>query len=175
MPKTIVDAYKEAAELLSRLKITTAPTPVEKIAKELGAQIRFAPFDEEISGMIHVKNGTIVIGVNALHHPNRQRFTIAHELGHLVLHKDKITSHVHIDKGFPAALMRDTRSASGTDTVEVQANQFASELLVPQALLDKELAGKAAFDMEDEKPLEELAKKFRVSKQAIQYKILSRA
>lgn len=175
MPKTNVDAYKEAAELLSRLKMTTVPTPVEKIAKELGAQIRFAPFDEEISGMIHVKDGTIVIGVNALHHPNRQRFTIAHELGHLVLHKEKITSHVHIDKGFPAALMRDTRSATGTDTVEVQANQFASELLVPQALLDKELAGRAAIDMEDEKSLEDLSRKFKVSKQAIQYRILSRA
>src|SRR5258708_22690641 len=175
MTKKNVDAYSEAAELLSRLKIPTEPTPVEKIAKELGAQIRFAPFDEEISGMIHVKDGAIVIGVNALHHPPRQRFTIAHELGHLVLHKDKITSHVHIDKGFPAALMRDTRSAAGTDTVEVQANQFASELLVPQALLDKELAGRAVIDMEDEKPLEELAKKFKVSKQAIQYKILSRA
>lgn len=175
MPKTNVDAYNEAAELLKRLKITTAPTPVEKIAKELGAQIRFAPFDEEISGMIHVKDGTIVIGVNALHHPNRQRFTIAHELGHLVLHREIITSHVHIDKGFPAALMRDTRSAAGTDTVEVQANQFASELLVPIALLDKELAGRAAIDMEDEKALEDLAKKFKVSKQAIQYRILSRA
>ena len=78
MPKTKIDAYSEAVDLLSRLKITTAPTPVEKIAKELGAQIRFAPFDEEISGMLHVKEGTIVIGDNALHHPNRQRYTIAH-------------------------------------------------------------------------------------------------
>ena len=47
MPKTNIDAYSEATDFLSRLKITTAPTPVEKIAKELGAQIRFAPFDEE--------------------------------------------------------------------------------------------------------------------------------
>jgi len=171
MPKTNIDAHSEAVDLLSRLKITTAPTPIEKIAKELGAQIRFAPFDEEISGMIHVQDGTIVIGVNALHHPNRQRFTMAHELGHLVLHKDKITSHVHIDKGFPAALMRDTRSALGTDAVEVQANQFASELLVPQTLLDKELAGRPSIDMEDEKTVEELAKKFRVSKQVIQNKL----
>ena len=171
MPKTNVDAAKEATELLGRLKITTAPTPVERIAKELGAQIRFAPFDQEISGMIHVQDGTIVIGVNALHHPNRQRFTIAHEIGHLIMHKEKVTAHVHIDKGFEAKLMRDTRSAAGTDAVEVQANHFASVLLVPQALLDEELARRAAIDMEDEKSLEDLARKFKVSKQVIQYRL----
>lgn len=44
---------------------------------------------------------------------------------------------------------------------------------MPQALIEQALAGKQ-FDIEDEKPIEELAKKFRVSKQALEYRIRNR-
>lgn len=167
-----VDPSTAAQELLSRLGILQVPTPVEKIAKALGAVVRFSPFDMELSGMIHIKDGVIIIGVNSLHHPNRQRFTIAHELGHLELHRDMITSNVHVDKNFPG-LMRDAVSATGTESIEIQANQFASELLMPRSLIDQALAGKQ-FDIDDSGPIEELAKKFRVSKQALEYKIRNR-
>lgn len=160
-----------AQELLARLGIKVMPTPVEKIAKALGAQVRFSPFDTELSGMIYIKEGVPIIGVNSLHHPNRQRFTIAHELGHLELHRDMITSNVHVDKNFPA-LMRDQNSATGTEKVEIEANQFASELLMPRAFIEDVLRGKQ-FDIDDEGPIEELAKKFRVSRQALEYRIRS--
>jgi Zn-dependent peptidase ImmA (M78 family) len=158
-----------ARELLSRLGIQATPTPVEKIAKALGAQVRFSPFDDELSGMVYIKEGVPIIGVNSLHHPNRQRFTIAHELGHLELHREMITSAVHVDKNFPA-LMRDPVAATGTERIEIDANQFAAELLMPRASIEIALAGKT-FDIDDDSPIEELAKKFRVSKQALEYRI----
>ena len=96
--------------------------------------MRFSPFDDELSGMVYIKEGTPIIGVNSLHHPNRQRFTIAHELGHLELHRPMITSSVHVDKNFPA-LMRDPRTATGTERIEIDANRFAAELLMPGARL----------------------------------------
>ena len=164
--------YLRAQKLLARLGIQSVPTPVEKVAKALGAQVRFSPFDEELSGMVHVKDGVPIIGVNSLHHPNRQRFTIAHELGHLELHRPMITSSVHVDKNFPA-LMRDPASATGTERVEIEANQFAAELLMPRRLIEQALAGKQ-FDIEDDGPIEELAKKFRVSKQAVEYRVRNR-
>jgi Zn-dependent peptidase ImmA (M78 family) len=145
------------------------PIPVEKIAKARGVQVRFSPFDKELSGTVYIKDGVPIIGVNSLHHPNRQRFTIAHELGHFELHRPTITTNVHVDKDFPA-LMRDPKSATGTERLEIQANQFAAELLMPSKLIKQELAGKQ-FDIEDERPIEELAKKFRVSKQALEYRI----
>lgn len=80
-----------------------------------------------------------------------------------------ISQAVHVDKQFPV-LMRDAVSATATDIVEIQANQFAAELLMPADLLEQELA-KKPFDIDDERPLEELAKKFRVSKQALEYRI----
>src|SRR3954468_5662199 len=99
MPKSQTDnPFVRAEELLARLSIKAFPTPVEKIAKLLSAQVRFAPLDEELSGMIYIKNGIPIIGVNSLHHPNRQRFSIGHELGHLELHRDMITTNIHVDK-----------------------------------------------------------------------------
>jgi Zn-dependent peptidase ImmA (M78 family) len=55
--------------------------PVDRIAKGLGAQLRFSPLDEELSGMIYISDGTPIIGINSLHHPNRQRFSIGYEIG----------------------------------------------------------------------------------------------
>ena len=92
--------------------------------------------------------------------------------GHLELHRDMITSSVHVDKNFPV-LMRDTKAATGIELVEIQANQFAAELLMPQAKLDEALASKP-FDIDDDDPIEELAKKFKVSKQALEYRIRNR-
>ena len=89
--------------------------------------------------MIYIKDGVPIIGVNSLHHPNRQRYTIAHELGHLELHRQLITSEVHVDKGFPV-LMRDPKSATGTELHEIEANQFAAELLMPRTLIEQALA-----------------------------------
>jgi Zn-dependent peptidase ImmA (M78 family) len=171
MPKTekVKSPYECAEEVLHQFSIKSIPSPVEKIAKALGAQVRFAAFDDELSGMVHIKDGVAIIGINALHHPNRQRFTIAHELGHLQLHRDMITSAVHVDKEFPA-LMRDANSATGMERVEIEANQFAAALLMPRPMILQVLAG-SQFDIDDEGPLDELAKKFRVSKQALDYRI----
>jgi Zn-dependent peptidase ImmA (M78 family) len=164
--------YVRAQELLARLDITSAPIPVEKIAKAQRAQVRFAPFDDELSGMVYIKDGVPIIGVNSLHHPNRQRFTIAHELGHLEFDREMITNTIHVDKGFPG-LMRDLKSATGTEMIEIRANQFAAELLMPITLIEQALAGNQS-DIDDDEPIEKLAKKFRVSKQALEYRIRNR-
>lgn len=164
-----VKPYERAQQLLARLEIKDAPVPLEKIAKALGAQLRFSPLDSELSGMVYIKDGTPIIGVNSLHHPNRQRFTIAHEIGHLELHKDEISKAVHVDKDFPV-LMRDQKAATGTDQLEIEANQFAAELLMPKKLIDEAIKG-GLPDIDTDIPLEELAKKFRVSKQALEYRI----
>lgn len=145
------------------------PVPVEKIAKWFGAQVKFSPLDEELSGMVYIKSDTPIIGVNSLHHPNRQRFTIAHELGHLILHRGRLINQVHVDKKFPV-LMRDASASIGAELMEIEANNFAASLLMPTDLIARELR-KQRFDIDDDQPIERLAKKFRVSKQALEYRI----
>jgi Zn-dependent peptidase ImmA (M78 family) len=165
------DQPTPAETLLDELAIRSAPIPVDRIAKSLGAVVRFSPLDEELSGMIYIKENIIIIGVNSLHHPNRQRFTIAHEIGHLKLHRNLITTAVHVDKDFLVpVLMRGATASLGTQKIEIEANAFAADLLMPRFLLDQSLSGKI-FDIDDDKPLEELAKKFRVSKKMVEYRI----
>lgn len=160
-----------ANKLLASLRVHDIPVPVEKIAKSLGARVRFAPFDEELSGFVFIKDGVPIIGVNSLHHPNRQRFTIAHEIAHLQLHPDQITTEVHVDKQFAEpVLKRDGSSATGSAPTEVEANQFAAALLMPAAILNRILE-EAPIDIEDETSIEEWAKQFLVSKAALQYRI----
>ena len=163
------DFATEVRNLLRVHHIEVAPVPVESIATALGADVRYSPFDEELSGMVYIKGTTPIIGVNSVHHPHRQRFTIAHEVGHLLLHRDLIANQVHIDKRFPV-LMRDENSATGTQRMEMEANSFAAELLMPRFLLVPMLR-RNGFDIDDERPLEELARKFRVSKLALDYRI----
>ena len=160
---------RRVQEILDQNQVTSPPVPVERIAEKMSAQLRFSPLDEELSGMVFVKDGTPIIGVNALHHPNRQRFTIAHECGHLVLHRAQITKEVHVDKAFPM-LMRDAVSAASVDVMEIEANLFASELLMPAFLLAEAL-GDASFDIDDDATVSALARRFRVSLSAMQFRL----
>lgn len=160
---------KAAIELLEKLKITKAPVAVDKVAKYLGAVVLPAPLDDEISGMVFVKEKVPVIAVNSLHHSNRQRFSIAHEIGHLVLHRQHIESGVHVDKQY-RVLMRDSRSSRGIDDMEIAANQFAAELLMPRAILERMLE-EDVLDLDDDELLESLSTRFKVSKQAMSHRL----
>jgi Zn-dependent peptidase ImmA (M78 family) len=162
---------QEARKILEELEITRPPVPVEKIARHLGAQLRFSPLDGEISGMIYIKDGVPIIGINSLHHPNRQRFTIAHECGHLLLHRPLITHEIHVDKKFPV-LRRDDKSATGTEKIEIQANQFAAELTMPHVLLLAEL-GNNIVDIDDSALIERLAQQFKMSTDAMKIRVVN--
>lgn len=159
--------------ILHDLGVRAPPVPVDRIARNLGAQLRYSPLDEQLSGMIYISGQTPIIGINSLHHPNRQRFSIAHEVAHLVLHRQQlIPGKVHVDKEFKVQFMtlnRDETSALGTDRIEIEANQFAAELLMPTAWFLDALGNKP-FDIDNEGPIEELAKKFRVSRQALDFR-----
>jgi len=159
----------EANKILREYGITSAPVPVDAIARHMGVDVRFSALDDELSGMIFIKDGRAIIGVNRLHHPNRQRFTIAHELGHFVMHKPLITNEVHVDKQFKV-LMRDSSAGAGSQREEVEANQFAAALLMPEALVLKGIA-EHTFDIDDANPLAELAKQFKVSRQTMEYRV----
>jgi Zn-dependent peptidase ImmA (M78 family) len=156
--------------LLDEHGIDGPPIPVDKLARAMGAKIRFSPLDDELSGLVYIKDGVPIIGLNSLHHPNRQRFSLAHEIAHLHLHREQITSSVHVDKRFTQALRRDATSSAGTDKIEIEANQFAAALLMPKHILEKLLVD-APIDIEDEKPIEDLAKKFHVSTTTLQYRL----
>src|SRR3546814_596320 len=74
------------------------PVPIEQIAKREGIKVELATLDDELSGMSFIKNGVAVIVLNLSHHPNRRRFTLAHEIGHHLMHVPYLINNVHVDK-----------------------------------------------------------------------------
>jgi Zn-dependent peptidase ImmA (M78 family) len=162
-------AREQARALVEKLGLKAPPVPVEKLAKALGVKVEYNPFDDELSGMAFLRDGKPVIGVNANHHPNRQRFTIAHELGHILLHRSRLDAAVLIDKN-KNFIPRDAISAEGTDPVEVEANAFASELLMPVKLV-RQVLSESTRDLHDDEYLIALAKRFRVSLAAFQFRL----
>ncbi|WP_068874777.1 MULTISPECIES: ImmA/IrrE family metallo-endopeptidase [unclassified Phenylobacterium] len=162
-------ARKAAQDLLNAFSVRGAPVPVEKMIKARGIALQYAPLDEELSGMAFIKDGVGIIGVNALHHPNRQRFTAAHELAHHVLHAPEITEMMHVDRGF-RVLHRDQLAAQGTDPLEIDANAFASELLMPRQFLI-EAIGDAGIDVDDDAAVQALARRFKVSASAMRNRL----
>jgi Zn-dependent peptidase ImmA (M78 family) len=162
---------EEAQALLDKLEIRSIPVPLDRIARALGARVSYTPLDEELSGMVFIKDSIPIIGVNSLHPLHRQRFTLAHEIAHLHLHRHAITQAVHVDKRFSeTVLRRDQKSSTGTDEKEIEANQFAAALLMPMEKLFEALE-EAELDVEDEQALDDLARRFKVSKATLQYRI----
>lgn len=162
-------AREAASAILRDFGVKGAPVPIERIIKARNIVLQYAPLEEDLSGMAYIKDGVGIIGINALHHPNRQRFSAAHELAHHELHAPKIREAVHIDKGL-RVLLRDDVSSQGVDPFEIEANAFASELLMPREFLASALDA-GGLDFEDDAGIEALAKKFRVSTSAMRFRL----
>jgi Zn-dependent peptidase ImmA (M78 family) len=126
------------------------------------------PFSGEISGIVHRNSdGSAVIGVNSSHPIQRQRFTIAHEIGHLLLHADE---KLHVDKNFPIGL-RDATSGKSVNENEIEANQFAAALLMPRDLIAEDI--KPFIGKDVLLAIRKLAKKYKVSEQAMSIRLSS--
>ncbi|WID95166.1 ImmA/IrrE family metallo-endopeptidase [Bosea vestrisii] len=166
---SVVEARAAARTIIAEFPVRAAPVPVERIVKARGIVLQYAPLADELSGMAYIRDGVRIIGVNALHHPNRQRFTIAHELAHHELHPEQLREEVHLDKAF-RVMMRDDVAAQGVDLWEIEANAFAAELLMPHAFL-KDVVDPVGLDLDDDERLESLARKFRVSTSALRYRL----
>ena len=158
--------------LLANHKVLNSPVPVEAIARALEIEIKLDKVDDDLSGFIvrDKQSRKAIIGANKSHHPHRQRFTIAHELGHFLLHEGHM---IHLDEKGDALRvnLRNSESARGEDNDEKEANLFAAELLMPAAFLRTDLHGKDLDLLGDSDFLEKLAKKYKVSTQALIFRL----
>lgn len=117
--------------ILAEHEIVAPPINPVTIARERGVNVVFVAFAEgsrDVSGFYDCEENAIF--VNRDEYPLRQTFTVAHELGHKVLHEEWAKSADY------RVLLRDT-TLDDQDFREKEANAFAAALLMPRALVDR--------------------------------------
>lgn len=156
----MISRYLEAKaeKILIDLGLMSLPIDIKTCAEKMAVIVSPADLGADVSGIFVLKNGTAHIGYKADDGENRIRFTIAHELGHFVLHSKE--KPLFVDKT-QLAFHRDTNSSSGELRHEREANAFAAALLMPKRLIEQELKNSP------DRPISELANKFKVSTQAM--------
>ncbi len=160
-------AEARAMELLEETKTIQPPVPVEKIAASRGAQLTYTAFEGDVSGILYRESNRVLIGVNSTHAPTRQRFTIAHEIGHLLMHEGR---PVVVDRLVRVNInLRDGTSSKE----ENEANAFAAELLMPRKLIASEIDRflQRTRPVVPKELVDELASTFRVSAEAMSYRL----
>ena len=132
-----------ARKILKDTKITEAPVSLWRVIKHLqsSSDLSVMPygFGDKVSGMLVMVDESATIGYNNSQHWHRRRFTIAHEIGHLI--------------------MGHTCNDNFSDYREKEANEFAAELLMPLAVLKK--------DFKQIGVLKTLAERYIVSEEAM--------
>lgn len=169
MPKLTNKRIETEAEK-QRLRVKqTLPIDVRAIAALNNLTVTAQPLEDEVSGMLVVRpEDGGAIGVNETHVLTRQRFTLAHEIGHFVLHRG--SNSVFVD----AAPVFYRKEGTGTDLVvqqEREANRFAAALLMPEELV-RERVNARQLDPFDEAGVKKLAAEFGVSPQAMTYRLM---
>lgn len=145
--------------------LSERPVKLAALARDLGLTVISATLPAGISGEIRPSKevtGKYEIRVNRHDAPVRQRFTVAHEIAHFLLHKDAIGSGIEDD-----ALYRSNLS----NFREAEANRLAAILLIPDkqleiALSEAKLLGFDAKDLPNH-----LAKEFNVSEAAMKIRL----
>lgn len=146
-------SVKSANDVLHRYWDGSLPVDPMQIARSMGITVTAKPFLDH-SGHYQRNNGSPVILYNSSEPTVRQRFTVAHEIGH----------HVNGDTDAP----RDTSaqfSSASWDPIEVAANRFAAALLMPGEYVRYAVFRDGITD------LRVLAQMFGVSTVAMQYRL----
>ena len=172
--------------------LSCKPIPVESVAESLGLNIEYqyltkygkavlgkvicsngyTPYyDMEEKGyrLLAVKEGTVLIEARLIEQDNnigRYRFTLAHEIGHWIMHREKINSY-----RAEAAFEDNFHSAN----IERQADYFASSLLMPASAVKKQYYSTIVKVNNGDKfaLIEKMAEHFEVSKQAMEISLRS--
>ncbi|WP_293575632.1 ImmA/IrrE family metallo-endopeptidase [Phaeobacter sp.] len=164
MTKRPIDIVKE--------RLNTVPVNVEAILRALDVEVRKdAILGEDISGEIRRNGERYVISTSGDEHAFRQRFTLAHELGHFVLHKSLIGTGLDDSKMYRSTEAGDFYNTEIKLAHERQANSFAAKVLMPKHLLKKKID---ELSQSESKPdVSELCNLFQVSYSAMKWRLVN--
>lgn len=141
------------------------PVNIEGIIKGLGLELdKRAQLNPDIAGQLeHLGNGHFKISANQSDHYYRQRFTMAHELAHFLLHQDRIGDGVDDNRAYRSVEAGRYYNRAIGPHQEAEANKLAAQLLMPAASVKRE------FD--ENSSIRTLASRFQVSEQAMRIRL----
>ncbi|KGS24568.1 helix-turn-helix family protein [Burkholderia pseudomallei MSHR4378] len=146
----VADIERAAERCRSEWGIGLGPiSNMTRLAENVGAVVTtFTGISSEVDALSFMGERPIIVRNDAKESACRQRFDIAHELGHCVMHQGRVT---------------------GDRVSESEANRFASALLVPRAMMMK-LFPRARGSFLDWKGISEFKLTWKVSKAALLYR-----
>lgn len=159
----------KAQDVLRKGNAYTLPIPIKNIIKDL--DIILSPYDlgKDVSGVLVIDGDKCKIGYNSTESHVRQRFTLAHELGHYVLHKNK-GQEVFVDNVSYMFRKSNAKTSKGYK-IEKEANQFAAAILMPKDLIEEQIKSLTNDVISDHDLICELSKIFKVSQIAMTYRL----
>lgn len=139
------------------------PVDVTRLAKDLKVAVTSAFLNPKISGMIERRPSGYVITVNHGDPSTRMRFTIAHELGHYMLHRSLIGDGIDDDRAYRSTEVGKYHNTAIGPHEETEANQFAANLLMPLETVNRVYS--------ELRSVREVAKLFEVSEHAMSIRL----
>ena len=161
---------EKAEELRGHAAWNGIPVDPFAIASRLGIKVLVGSFaDDAVEGVLRTFKGQTQILVRIASNLVRQKFTVAHELGHFALHLPYVSSpredgEIFVDNSIQ--LYRKSsrpRTDPSEQRREFQANRFAAALLMPA----EEVKHRANSGLS----VLALAKEFGVSEQSMTYRM----
>ncbi|AGH80032.1 50S ribosomal protein L22 [Psychromonas sp. CNPT3] len=150
---------KEQVDIIEKHN-DTFPIPLGLIAKELGLVVKKATLPARISGEIKQENDKFIIRINRHDVKARQRYTLAHEIAHFLLHKSQIGDGISDDVLYRSSL---------SNKLEVEANKLGADIIMPWHLITNSLS-KFPLSTGD-KLYEQLAEIAGVSTTALKFRL----
>jgi Zn-dependent peptidase ImmA (M78 family) len=169
MTRKQLPPHVQALDMLNRHMILGPPVPVEELAKLEGAEIVRVKAKGGESGFTLRANEAVIIGVNSGTSRRRQRFTIAHELGHLAMHEGR---PLIVDHSIRVNYRTDVRSMA-TNEEEIQANAFAAALLMPDEWVRGVAEKILSRPQSREELITSLVREFDVSPEAMGFRLIN--
>lgn len=157
------NAVRRADKLIRAYNIVSAPVPIVEITEGEGLSIAVTSLEE-----FRIQKSTVcaallksqkIILLEKADSAPRRRFSIAHELGHYILHADELENNPELGIFFRAPLEKES------NPLEQEANCFAANLLVPTNML-KEWFSKTQNQ-------HQLAEIFAVSSELIGWRLIN--
>ena len=137
------------------------PMKLGALAHELGLIVKKSTLPANISGEIKEVDGVVTIRINRHDALNRQRYTLAHEISHFLLHRHLLQAGIQDDVLYRSSL---------SNVIETEANKLAADILMPLNLI-KELLVKHSKGTNKESMYEAVAEEMQVSVTALKIRL----